>query len=46
MGLGRGVGGALQEAQGGCGGGMRWRVCSGVQEDAGVGRGGLRVQGA
>ena len=29
----------VQEARGGCGGGMGWRVCSGVQGDAGVGCG-------
>ena len=27
----------VQEARGGCGGGMGWRMCSGVQGDAGVG---------
>ena len=33
----------VQEARGGCGGGMGWRVCSGVQGDAGVE--GVGVQG-
>ena len=31
------MGVVVQEARGGCGGGMGWRVCSGVQGDAGAG---------
>ena len=30
------MGVVVQRARGGCGGGMRWRVCRGVQGDAGV----------
>ena len=30
----------MQDTRGGCGGGMGWRVCSGVQGDAGAGCGG------
>ena len=36
------MGVVVQEARGGCEGGMRWRVCSGVQGDVWVGWG---VQG-
>ena len=34
------MGVVVQETRGGCGGGMGWRVCSGVQGDAGAGCGG------
>ena len=34
------MGVVVQEARGGCGGGMGWSVCSGVQGDAGVECGG------
>ena len=34
------MGVVVQETRGGYGGGMGWRVCSGVQGDAGVGCGG------
>ena len=37
---GEAMGVVVQEARRGCGGRMGWRVCSGVQGDAGVGCGG------